>query len=87
MRWILLVLALVEGVGLDPRSQAVMGIHLALGGVWLGFAAAWALRASWVAWSGVLACAIGALWYLPFGTLLSVVQIALLSCWAARQRA
>lgn len=61
-----------------------MGILLALGCVWLGFAAAWALRASWPAWSGMMACAIGALWYLPFGTLLSVVQIALLWRWAAR---
>jgi len=64
-----------------------MGIHLALGCVRLGFASAWAFRASWAAWSGMMACAIGALWYLPFGTLLSAVQIALLCGWAARVRA
>ena len=75
---------LVEAIGLDPRSYVVMGIHLALGCVWLSFATAWALRASWASWSGTMACTIGALWYLPFGTLLSAVQIALLWRWAAR---
>ncbi len=74
---------LVEAIGLEPRSHVVMAIHLALGAVWLGCATAWAWRASWGAWSGMMACAIGALWYLPFGTLLSVVQIALLWRWAA----
>jgi hypothetical protein len=75
---------LVEAVGLEPRSQVVMGIHLALGAVWLVFAAAWTRRASWAAWSGMMACAIGALWHLPFGTLLSAIQIALLWRWASK---
>jgi hypothetical protein len=76
---------LVEAVGLEPRSHVVMAIRVALGAVWLGFALAWARRASWAAWSGMIACAIGALWYLPFGTLLSVVQIGLLWRWAAKK--
>ena len=75
---------LVEAVGMDPRSYEVMGIHLGLGLVWLGFSIAWARRASWGAWSGMMACAIGGLWYLPFGTVLGLVQIGLLWRWAAK---
>ena len=52
-------------------------IHLALGLVWLVVIICFALRVPG-AWSGMLVCAVLGLWYLPFGTMLSVVQIVLL---------
>lgn len=68
---------LVSAVGIEPRSTLMMGIHLALGVVWLVVMACFALRLPW-AWSGMLGCAVLGLWYLPFGTFLSVTQIVLL---------
>jgi len=68
---------LVRAVGLEPRSTLVMSIHLVLGGSWLLVAAAFAAGAR-RAWRGMVACAIAGLWYLPFGTLLGVLQLALL---------
>ena len=68
---------IVTGMGLDPRSTAVKSIHLALGTAWLLAIHAFALRVPG-AWWAMLTCAVLGLWYLPFGTLLSVVQIVLL---------
>jgi len=67
----------VSASGIEPRSTLMKSIHLVLGGTWLVVAGAFARRARW-AWSGMLSCAVAALWYLPVGTFLSVVQIALL---------
>jgi len=67
----------VSAISIDPRSTLMKGIHLCLGVAWLFVMAAFATGADW-AWWGMLACASAALWYLPFGTLLSVVQIVLL---------
>lgn len=69
---------LFEAAGVDPRSRGVMALHLVLGGVWLAVMAGWAARRAW-AWRGMLLCAIAGLWYLPFGTLLCLIQIALLA--------
>jgi len=68
---------LVSAVGIDPRSTGTKLIHLALGLVWLGVMAGFALGSSW-AWTGMVVCAVLGLWYLPFGTLLSLIQIGLL---------
>lgn len=76
----------VSAVGLDPRSRLVMAIHLVQGVVWLVILVAFALGARW-AWTGMLVCAIAGLWYLPFGTLLSIVQIVLLLLPAVRKAA
>jgi len=67
----------VSAAGIEPRSTLMKSIHLVLGAAWLGVAAAFAARVGW-AWWGMLACAAASLWYLPFGTFLSVVQIVLL---------
>ena len=67
----------VSAVGIEPRSTMMKSIHLALGLVWLVVMICFALRLPW-AWSGMLVCAVLGLWYLPFGTLLSVIQIVLL---------
>jgi hypothetical protein len=54
------------------------GIFLVYGVLWLLVAAAFLFGVSW-SWWGMLFLAAGALWYLPFGTLLSVVQLILLA--------
>jgi len=67
----------VSAVGIEPRSTAMKSIHVVLGVVWLAVMVCFALGLEW-AWSGMLVCAVLSLWYLPFGTLLSIVQIVLL---------
>jgi len=67
----------VRAVGIEPRSTLMKAIHLVLGLVWLAVIACFAMGQGW-AWSGMLVCAVLGLWYLPFGTLLSLVQIVLL---------
>ena len=68
---------LVSAVGIEPRSTLMKSIHLVLGSVWVAMIVCFILRVPW-AWHGMLICAVAGLWYLPFGTLLSVVQIVLL---------
>jgi hypothetical protein len=68
---------LVSAVGIEPRSTTMKLIHLVIGVVWLFLMVCFALRLPW-AWWGMLACATAGLWYLPFGTVLSVIQIVLL---------
>lgn len=68
---------LVEAIGVDPRSNGMMGFH-----VFLGFGSLLALFAfvrnlSW-SWKAMLCCAVAGIWYLPFGTLLSLLQILFL---------
>jgi len=68
---------LVAAVGIAPRSTLMKSIHLGLGATWLVAVAAFALGQAW-AWWGLLCCALLGLWYLPFGTLLGLLQIVLL---------
>ena len=74
----------VSTVGIEPRSTVMKCIHLALGLVWLLVTFCFALRLPW-AWSGMLLCAVLGLWYLPVGTILSLIQIALLLAPALRR--
>ena len=76
----------VSVVGIEPRSTVMKGIHLVLGLAWLAVIVCFMLRFSW-AWGGMLACAVLGLWYLPFGTLLGVIQIVLLLLPALRSPA
>jgi hypothetical protein len=68
---------LVSAVGIEPRSTLMKSIHLGLGVVWLAAIICFVAGVP-RAWTAMLICAIAALWYLPFGTLLSVIQIVLL---------
>jgi len=68
---------IVSAVGIEPRSTLMKSIHLVLGFTWLVVMVCFAIQLPW-GWWGMLTCAILGLWYLPFGTLLSVIQIALL---------
>ncbi|HSR51384.1 MAG TPA: hypothetical protein VLV83_11190 [Acidobacteriota bacterium] len=74
---------LVEAVGIDPRSTLMKAIHVIVGAAWIEVAATYIfkLRGSRTA---LLLCAAATLWYLPFGTLLSLVVIALLFAPALR---
>jgi len=74
---------LVAAAGIEPRSGLMKGIHVGIGAAWLAAIAAFALGASW-SWWAMLVCAIAGLWYLPFGTLLSLIQIVLLAVMRTR---
>jgi hypothetical protein len=74
----------VSAIGIEPRSTFMKSIHVVLGATWLVVAGAFLRRATW-SWWGMLACAAATLWYLPVGTLLSVVQIVLLVSGAGRR--
>lgn len=74
---------LVASVGIEPRSTLMKSIHVVLGVAWLCACVAYFLQVSW-AWTAMFACAVLGLWYLPFGTALSLVQIVLLLLPAAR---
>jgi hypothetical protein len=67
----------VTAVGIDPRSTLMKGVHLGLG---LGFLATTACFGLGVAGArtGMVLCAVLGLWYLPFGTLLGLIQIVVL---------
>jgi len=67
----------VSAVGIEPRSTLMKSVHLGLGAAWLVVIFCFALGLPW-AWSGMLVCAVLGLWYLPFGTVLSLLQIVLL---------
>ncbi len=67
----------VLAVGIEPRSTLMMSIFLAYGVVWIGIIVCFILKLEW-AWWAMLIAAGGTLWYLPFGTLLGIVQIILL---------
>ena len=68
---------LASAAGIEPRSTLMKSVHLVLGVAWLAVVVCFALGWRW-AWWGMFACAALGLWYLPFGTLLSIVQIILL---------
>ena len=74
---------IVSAVGIEPRSTLMKAIPLAIGAVWIAVVVCFIMRCEW-AWWGMFACAIAGLWYLPFGTLMSVIQLALLLTSAVR---
>lgn len=77
---------LVQAVGIEPRSTLMKLVFLGYGVAWLAVIGAFVARRAW-AWKAMLIAAIGSLWYLPFGTLLGLVQIALLLTPTVRRRA
>jgi len=68
----------VSALGLDPRSALIKWLHVALGLTWLFAAVLFLLRPSSLGWWAILGAGIASLWYLPLGTLLSAVVLALL---------
>jgi hypothetical protein len=67
----------VAAVGIDPRSTLMKGIQLGLGIGFLAMTACFALGVP-SARTGMILCAVLTLWYLPMGTLLSLIQIVVL---------
>lgn len=68
---------LVQAVGIEPRSTLMKSIFAVYGTIWLVIIVSFIFDASFSRWAMVAAAA-GAVWYLPFGTLLSVLQVAIL---------
>jgi hypothetical protein len=68
---------IVSALGFEPRSTVIKCLHLFLGIAWLIALVVFAVRPM-SGWWAVLCCAIMSLWYLPMGTVLSIVVIALL---------
>src|SRR5437660_1451811 len=68
---------IVSAIGLEPRSTFVKCLHLFLGMAWLLALFIFAFRPA-AGWWVILCCAAASLWYLPVGTLLSIVVMALL---------
>lgn len=67
----------MSAVGIGPRSTLMKMIFVVYGLGWIGVTVCFILGLKW-AWWAMLLAAVGSLWYLPFGTLLGVVQIILL---------
>ena len=76
---------LVSSAGIEPRSTFMKSVHVGLGALWIGMTIGFMLRMPW-AWAGMLVCAVLTLWYLPFGTLFSVIEIILLHMPSVRGR-
>jgi len=64
-------------VGISPRSTLMKGVFAGYGLGWAAIIVAYAARAPW-AWPAMLLAAALSLWYLPVGTLFSVLVTGLL---------
>ena len=67
----------VRAVGIPPESMGMKAAFVVLGAGYLVAAAAWAVGAGWVRWLG-LVLAVGTLWYLVPGTVISMAVLVLL---------
>ena len=76
----------VWAVGIEPQSTMMKTIFLVYGLVWIVIVICFIAGLPW-AWWAMLIAAAAALWYLPFGTLLGLVQIVLLLLPALRPSA
>lgn len=67
----------VSAIGIEPRSSLMKTIFVIYGLLWLATIICYLFKLPWAP-TAMLVFAIGSLWYLPFGTLLGIVQIILL---------
>jgi hypothetical protein len=67
----------VRAVGIAPESTGMKSAFVVLGVLWLALAVGLAVQASWAWWLGVV-LAVGTLWYLVPGTVISVAVLVLL---------
>jgi hypothetical protein len=67
----------VSALGFEPRGTFIKALHLILGIAWL-VALVFFLMSPAVGWWMMLGCGIATLWYLPIGTVASLIVIALL---------
>jgi len=68
---------IVSTLGFDPRGTYIKSLHVILGLAWLVSLICFVMRLS-AGWWMLLFCAVGSLWYLPIGTVVSIIQIVLL---------
>jgi hypothetical protein len=68
---------IVSAAGLEPRGTFIKSLHVALGVAWLLALVAFVLWPTF-GWWAVFGCAVGTLWYLPIGTVVGAIVIALL---------
>jgi hypothetical protein len=69
---------LVSRVGINPRSTHMKSFFAAYGAAWLIVIVCFVLGLPW-ARRAMLVAAVGSLWFFPFGTLSSGIQIVLLA--------
>jgi len=74
----------VSAVGIAPRSTLMKTIFVTYGAAWLVIVLAFVRMAPWAP-AAMLIAAIGALWYLPVGTVCSILQIVGL-IWLRREQ-
>jgi hypothetical protein len=68
---------IVSGLGIEPTSTGMKVLFVGYGTAWLVILGFYIAGAPW-ARAAMMMAAVGSLWYAPFGTLLGLVQIALL---------
>ena len=68
---------LVAFVGIDPRGAPMKTVHVLLGVSWLVSALLFVVKTP-LGWIALVVNSVCSLWYLPIGTLLAVVELALL---------
>jgi hypothetical protein len=66
----------VRSVGVAPESTAMKAAFVVLGTAYLVASAAWALGAGWAKWLAFV-IAVGTLWYLVPGTVISLAVLVL----------
>ena len=67
----------VSSLGFEPRSRFIKCFHLFLGIAWLIALIVLAVRPA-SGWWLALGCGVATLWYLPIGTVISIIVIVLL---------
>ena len=68
---------IILAAGIEPRSPLMKAIFVVYGVAWLIIISFFAQKLRWTSWAMLVAAA-GSLWYLPVGTISSMLQIALL---------
>ena len=68
---------IVSALGLDPRGLPIKCVHVALGACWLMSIVTFFLKPG-LGWWALFFSSVFSLWYLPVGTLLSLIEIGLL---------
>jgi hypothetical protein len=68
---------LLTKAGINPRSTLVKVAHVVLGALWLIGLAAFVFRPS-LGWWTLAISSVCTLWYLPLGTVLSLIELVLL---------
>ncbi|ATC65481.1 hypothetical protein CMV30_16865 [Nibricoccus aquaticus] len=68
---------LVAKAGINPRGTLIKSVHLALGLLWLTGLVLFFLRPDLGRWV-LLTSSVCSLWYLPLGTVLAIIEMALL---------